>query len=82
VGWGCGAGGRDNLTNVQCKAIGNWHNEYPLYNGHMIIKMKIREKQQLRRHRHLEIIKYNPNFKEFMMFRETNTQQVNAIMLR
>jgi hypothetical protein len=29
-----------NLTNVQCKAIGNWHNESPLYNEYMLIKMK------------------------------------------
>jgi hypothetical protein len=30
----------DNLTNVQCKAIGNWHNEIPLYNEYMLIKRK------------------------------------------
>jgi hypothetical protein len=34
-----GDGGHD-LTNVQCKAIGNWHNESPLYNKYMLIKMK------------------------------------------
>jgi hypothetical protein len=33
--------GGGNLTNVQCKAIGNWHNESPLYNEYMLIKMKI-----------------------------------------
>jgi hypothetical protein len=27
-----GGDGGDNLTNVQCKIIGNWHNESPLYN--------------------------------------------------
>jgi hypothetical protein len=30
----------NNLTNVQCKAIQNWHNESPLYNEYMLIKMK------------------------------------------
>jgi hypothetical protein len=34
--------GRGHLTNVQCEAIGNWHNESPLYNDHMLIKMKKR----------------------------------------
>jgi hypothetical protein len=29
-----------NLTNVQCKAIQNWHSESPLYNEYMLIKMK------------------------------------------
>jgi hypothetical protein len=37
--WGRGDGG-ENLTNVQCKAIGNWHNESSLYNEYMLIKMK------------------------------------------
>jgi hypothetical protein len=34
--WGDGGA---NLTNVHCKAIGNWHNESPLYNEYMLIKM-------------------------------------------
>jgi hypothetical protein len=34
VGWGRGYGGQgvdsgSDLTNAQCKAIGNWHNEPP-----------------------------------------------------
>jgi hypothetical protein len=24
-----------NLTNMQCKAVGNWHNESPLYNEYI-----------------------------------------------
>jgi hypothetical protein len=28
------------LTNVQCKAIQNCHNESPLYNEYILIKMK------------------------------------------
>jgi hypothetical protein len=36
----CGGQGRGNLTNVQCKAIGNWHNESSLYNEYMPMKMK------------------------------------------
>jgi hypothetical protein len=31
---------RGDLTNVQCKAIRNCHNESPLYNKYMLIKMK------------------------------------------
>jgi hypothetical protein len=36
--------GEGNLTNVQCNAIGNWHNEPPLYNEYMLIKMKKKKK--------------------------------------
>jgi hypothetical protein len=32
--------GGDNLTNMQCKDIGKWHNESPLYNEYKLIKMK------------------------------------------
>jgi hypothetical protein len=32
--------GGDNLTNVQCKTIENWHNEFLLYNEYMIIRIK------------------------------------------
>jgi hypothetical protein len=35
---GDGGDGWGNLTIVQCKAIGNWHNESPLYNEYMLIK--------------------------------------------
>jgi hypothetical protein len=35
--WG---GGEDNLTNVQCKSIKNWHNESPLHNEYMLITKK------------------------------------------
>jgi hypothetical protein len=40
--WGGGRGGEDsggNLTNVQCKAIQNCHNESPLYNEYILIKI-------------------------------------------
>jgi hypothetical protein len=30
--------GRDNLTNLQCNAIWNWHNESPQHNENMLIK--------------------------------------------
>jgi hypothetical protein len=30
--------GRGDLTNIQCKAILNCHNESPLYNEYMLIK--------------------------------------------
>jgi hypothetical protein len=33
-------GGESNLTNVQCKAIENYHNEFPLYNEYILIKME------------------------------------------
>jgi hypothetical protein len=36
----CGGESRGNLTNVQCKSIWNWHNESPLRNEYMLIKMK------------------------------------------
>jgi hypothetical protein len=39
-----GADGRSNLTNIQCKAIQNWHNELSSYNEYMLIKMKKRKK--------------------------------------
>jgi hypothetical protein len=32
-----------NLTNVQCNPIQNWHNESPLCNEYMLIKMKNKE---------------------------------------
>jgi hypothetical protein len=35
--WGDGGA---NLANVQCKAIWNWHDESPLCNEYMLIKMK------------------------------------------
>jgi hypothetical protein len=28
-----------NLTNAKCKAIGKWHNESPLFNECMLIKI-------------------------------------------
>jgi hypothetical protein len=37
--WGEGDDG-GNLANVQCKAIQNCHNESPLYNEYMLIKVK------------------------------------------
>jgi hypothetical protein len=36
VGWG--QEGEGNLINVQCKAIQNCHNEYPLINEYILIK--------------------------------------------
>jgi hypothetical protein len=36
-------GNGGNLTNVQCKGIGNWHNEYPVYKEYMLMKMKKNE---------------------------------------
>jgi hypothetical protein len=36
---GRGDGG-GNLTNIQCKSIRNWHNDFPLNNEYMLIKMK------------------------------------------
>jgi hypothetical protein len=33
---GMGRDGGDNLANVQCKAVVNWHNESPLYNECML----------------------------------------------
>jgi hypothetical protein len=38
-----GGNGGNDLTNVQCKAIGNWHNESLLYNEHILIKVKKKE---------------------------------------
>jgi hypothetical protein len=35
-----GPDGGDDLTNVQCKAIHNCHNESSLYNEYMPMKMK------------------------------------------
>jgi hypothetical protein len=43
--------GRDNLTNVQCKPIQNCHNEFPLYNECILIKMEkivLLEKQDVK----------------------------------
>jgi hypothetical protein len=37
---GTGEAGGGNLINVQCKAIRNWHNESPLYNEYILIKME------------------------------------------
>jgi hypothetical protein len=39
-GRGCRGDGGGNLTSVQCKATGNWYNEFLLYNEYMLIKMK------------------------------------------
>jgi hypothetical protein len=38
---GIGEWGRwwSDLNNVQCKSIGNWHNESPLYNEDVLIKI-------------------------------------------
>jgi hypothetical protein len=41
MGWGGVMQARDvgcNLTNIQCKAIQNWHDKSPLYNENMQIK--------------------------------------------
>jgi hypothetical protein len=35
-----GRDGRSQLNNAQSKPIQNWHNEFPLYNENMLIKMK------------------------------------------
>jgi hypothetical protein len=34
-----GEGGGGDLTNVQCKPLHNCHNESPLYNEYILIKM-------------------------------------------
>jgi hypothetical protein len=39
VGGGGGRDGGSDPTNVQCKAIWNCHNESPLYNEYILIKM-------------------------------------------
>jgi hypothetical protein len=39
VGRGSGRWGND-PNNVRCKAIRNWHNESPLYNEYVLIKVK------------------------------------------
>jgi hypothetical protein len=36
--------GRGDLTNIQCKAIWNCHNESPLYNEYILIKIKEKNK--------------------------------------
>jgi hypothetical protein len=41
-GVGKGLQGEDdgsNLTNIECKAIPNCHNEYPLYSKYILIKI-------------------------------------------
>jgi hypothetical protein len=49
VGWGGGweVDGGGDLTNVQCKAIQNCHNKFPLYNEYMLIKIKKKKRETL-----------------------------------
>jgi hypothetical protein len=41
-GWGQEGDGGDDLTNVQCKPIWNCHNEFPLYNEYILIKIVLK----------------------------------------
>jgi hypothetical protein len=50
VGRRFGENGGGNLMNVQCKSIGNWHNETPLHNEYMQIKMKKKTKKGKKNH--------------------------------
>jgi hypothetical protein len=49
VAGGGGGDGEGKLTNVQCKVIGNWHNESPWHNEYVLIKVK---KKTIRKKNH------------------------------